>query len=485
MNGYYLLLPILIPIAGAAVLWLMRDVKAAVRNITVEAFLVLNAAATWGLVLNRPDGELQMVSFTDKFPIVLRLDGFGSFFAAMTSTLAVFVAIYAFAYMKHAEHKRMFYTFLVLTFAATGGVSLAGNLITLYFFYEMLTMTTIPLVMHGCERKDIRAGYIYAAYQFGGAAFAFMGIVVLSSYIGTADFTLGGVLELALAGDTVVNVTFLAMMLGFGVKACLCPFFGWLPIASVAPTPVTALLHSVAVVKAGVFAIIRTVYYVFGASLASELWSGNIALALALATAVLGAVLAVKERHFKRRLAYSTVSNLSYILIGVFLYTEAGLAAAICHILFHAFMKMNAFLAAGAFMHCTGKAYVYELDGIGRKMPVTFVCYAISALALTGIPLTAGFVSKWQLISASVELGSGWGVAAVAALITAAFLSAVYAIGPAVRAFLPVKGETRADGKDSVGMCIPMVIFSALNLLLGVCAGSVVELCRAIASGLM
>ncbi len=485
MNEYFLILPILIPLLGAVILWFMRNVGDKVRNVTVETVMILNAAATWALVLQRPDGELLLFVFTDKLPIVLRLDGLGCFFAAMTSTLAALVTLYAFAYMKHENHKHMFYTFFVLTFAATGGVSLAGNLITLYFFYEMLTMATIPLVMHGCERRDVRAGYIYAAYQLGGAAFAFVGIVVLSSYVGQLDFTLGGLLDLASAGDPVINVIFLFVLLGFGVKSCIFPFYHWLPIASVAPTPVTALLHSVAVVKAGIFAVMRTVYYVFGAGLVSELWSGDIGLALAIFTAVLAAVLAVKERHFKRRLAYSTVSNLSYILIGVLLYTEAGFAAALCHMLFHALIKMNAFLAAGAFMHGTGKAYVYELDGIGYKMPVTFVCYAVSALALTGIPLTSGFVSKWQLISAAVDLGNGWGVAAVAALLISAFLCAVYAITPAVRAFLPVKGETRADGKDSVGMCIPMVIFTVANLVLGVSADGIVDVCRAIAAGLM
>lgn len=485
MNEYLLILPILIPLLGGIVLWFCHNVGETLRNVIVRIVMLLNAAATWMLVIMRPEGELYLFSFTDKLPIVLKLDSLGCFFAAMTSTLAVFVTLYAFSYMKHENHKHMFYTFLVLTFAATGGVSLAGNIITLYFFYEMLTMATIPLVMHGCERKDVRAGYIYAAYQLGGAAFAFVGIVVLTSQVGSADFTLGGVLDLAAAGDPAMNVVFLFMLLGFGVKSCIFPFYRWLPIASVAPTPVTALLHSVAVVKAGIFAVMRTVYYVFGAELVSGLWSGDVGLALAIFTSVFAAVLAVKERHFKRRLAYSTVSNLSYILIGVLLYTEAGFAAALCHMLFHALIKMNAFLAAGAFMHGTGKAYVYELDGIGYKMPVTFVSYAVSALALTGIPLTSGFVSKWQLVTAAVGVGDGRGVAATAALLISAFLCAVYAITPAVRAFLPVKGETRADGKDSVGMCIPMAVFTVLNLVLGVSAGGIVEICEKIAQGLM
>lgn len=486
MNEYFLLLPILIPLVGGIVLWFCYNkVSETARNIITETVMVLNAAVTWMLVLARPEGELYLFSFTDTLPIVLRLDGLGCFFAAMTSTLAVFVTFYAFFYMKNEDHKHMFYTFFVITFAATGGVSMAGNLITLYFFYEMLTMSTIPLVMHGCKKKDIRAGYIYAAYQLGGAAFAFVGIVVLVSHLGSPDFTLGGVLELASAGDPVVNVIFLFILLGFGVKSCIFPFYHWLPIASVAPTPVTALLHSVAVVKAGVFAVMRTVYYVFGADLVSEFWSGKVGLALAIFTAVFAAVLAVKERHFKRRLAYSTVSNLSYILIGVLLCTEAGFAAALCHMLFHALIKMNAFLAAGSFMHSTGKAYVYELDGVGYKMPVTFVCYAVSALALTGIPLTSGFVSKWQLVTSSISIGNAWGFASAAALIISAFLCAVYSITPAVRAFLPVKGETKANGRDVVGMCIPMVIFALANVVFGVSAGGIVDICHAIASGIM
>lgn len=486
MNDYFLLLPILIPLAGGITLWFCYNkLSETARNVVTEAIMVLNAAATWMLVIARPEGELHLFSFTDKLPIVLKLDGLGCFFAAMTSTLAVFVTFYAFFYMKHENHKHMFYTFFVLTFAATGGVSLAGNIITLYFFYEMLTMVTIPLVMHGCEKKDIRAGYIYAAYQLGGAAFAFVGIVVLTSYVDLPNFTLGGVHNLATASDPVINVIFLFILLGFGVKSCIFPFYKWLPIASVAPTPVTALLHSVAVVKAGVFAVMRTVYYVFGEGLVAEFWSGKVGLALAMFTSVFAAVLAVKERHFKRRLAYSTVSNLSYILTGVLLCTRAGLAAAICHMLFHALIKMNAFLAAGSFMHSTGKAYVYELDGIGYKMPVTFVCYSISAFALTGIPLTSGFVSKWQLVTSAVEFGNGWGVAAVASLLISAFICAVYSITPAVRAFLPVKGETKADGKEVVGMCIPMVIFALANVVLGVSSGWIVDICRAIATGLM
>ncbi len=489
MNELYLLLPIIIPIVGAAVVWCFKPRSTVLRNGVVLSVMTINAVATWLLILNRPEGELRLFSFGDNFPIVLSLDGFGSFFAAMTSTLAVFVTFYAFFYMKGEKHTRIFYTFLILTFSATGGISTAGNLITLYFFYEMLTISTIPLVIHGCEKKDMHAGRVYAAYQLGGAALAFVGIVVVTSAFGSTDFVLGGLTLPDGGSHLLLHIIFLFMLVGFGVKACLFPFFHWLPVASVAPTPVTALLHSVAVVKAGVFAIMRMIYYNFGTDCISNSLAGDIGLVLAIITCVYAAILAVRERHFKRRLAYSTVSNLSYILIGVLLYSEAGFAAGLCHMLFHALIKMNAFLCAGAFMKQTGKAYVYELDGIGYKMPVTFVCYTISALALTGIPLTSGFVSKWQLVSAAVDKNTTLSVIAAAALLVSAMLCAVYSLSPSVRAFWPKRDENgaivyRAEGKDSVGMCIPIVIFAVVNVVLGFSSGYIVELCSKIASGL-
>ena len=490
MSEYLLFLPILIPFLGGAFVWCFRT-KDAVRNIFIEAIVVLNAAAVWALILNRPEGALTLFSFGSKMHVKLSLDGLGSFFLGMASVLWIFVAIYAFSYMKDEKRTHMFFTFFIFSLAATDGIALAGNLISLYFFYEMLTIVTIPLVIHGCKKVDMHAGHVYAAYQLGGAAFALVGIVYLVSVVGIGDFVLGGSFtasasSAAFGGAPMLEGIYFVMLLGFGVKACLFPLYRWLPTASVAPTPVTALLHAAAVVKAGIFAIMRLSYYTYGAEFLRGSTVGSVGLWLACFTAVFAAVLAVREHHFKRRLAYSTVSNLSYILIGVLTFTEAGLAAGLCHMLFHALIKLNAFLTCGAFMK-TGRSQLEELDGVGYRMPVTFVCYTISALALAGTPPLTGFISKWHLLSASAE---GDAMIGVAALILSSLLAAIYMLTPSARAFFPARSKHGAVDKNRdikeapLGMTAPMVIFAAANVILGVFAGPIVSVCEKIAAGL-
>ena len=260
-------------------------------------------------------------------------------------------------------------------------------------------------------------------------------------------------------------------LLGFGVKACIYPTHRWLVSASVAPTPVTALLHAVAVVKAGVFAIIRMVYYVCGPDYLKGTWVQWVLMGLAMFTVLYGAAMAVKERHLKRRLAYSTISNLSYILLGVFLMSDVGFAAGLTHMLCHAFIKICAFFCAGAFMVLTGKEYIYELDGIGRKMPVTFTCFTLAGLSLIGLPPFSGFLSKWRLCLAGVADGGVLGVLTVIVLIAAAFLCAVYMLNISVRAFFPKEGRDHfrdSSVKEAPAvMLIPICILSVMNLLIG------------------
>ena len=480
MSEYFLLLPILIPIAGGAILWFFRTGDLA-RNIITELFVLANAACTWTLAFFRPQNELHMFAFSERLVLKLRLDGLGTFFLVMASTLWIFVAVYAFSYMKTEEHRHMFFTFFTLSLAAVDGVALAGNIITLYFFYEMLTLTTLPLVMHGCKKVDMHAGRVYAAYQLGGAAFALVGIIYLTSVAGAGDFVLGGYVKTA---DTVVMAVWLVMLLGFGVKACIFPLYRWLPTASVAPTPVTALLHAAAVVKAGVFAVMRLSYFTFDPAILRGSRVGGAGFLLACFTAVFASVLAVREGHFKRRLAYSTVSNLSYILVGVLTFTEAGLAAGLCHMLYHAMIKLNAFLACGAFMKRTGKHNVEDLDGIGYKMPVTFACFTVSALALCGIPPLNGFVSKWMLLSSVTAGGDVLSMIGGASLIAASLLCAVYMLTCAARAYFPAKGSVPTDAKEApLGMVLPMAVFAVANILLGVFSTPITNIVTAIAGG--
>ncbi len=482
MDKIFLMAPILFPILAGGTIGLARIKKRLVRNIAYEAVVVLNAALVWALILHRPRGRLIFLTISDNFSLSLSLDSFGSFFAGMTSLLWVVATVYAFSYMKHEQRENVFLSFYVMTFGITEGICFSGNLLSLFVFYEMLTLITLPLVIHKYDSESMVAGRRYAVYSLGGSSLAFIGTVMIGLKYGSGLFVPAGFVD---GGSEMLWVCFVTL-LGFGVKACVFPMHGWLISASVAPTPVTALLHAVAVVKAGVFAVVRMVYYVCGPSYLKGTWVQTALLALVLFTVVYGAAMAVKERHFKRRLAYSTISNLSYILFGVLLMSEAGLAAGLTHMLFHAVIKICAFFCAGAFMVQTGKAYIYELDGVGRRMPVTFACFTMAGLSLIGLPPFCGFLSKWRLCSAGVADGSALGYAGAAVLVAAAFLSAIYMLGVSVRAYFPKQGRDHfsasAVKEAPAGMLAPICILAAVNLLLGLFGPQISSLVETVAS---
>ena len=373
----------------------------ALANSLVLLWLVFSASGE-GVVLFRLYGELK---------VMFRLDGMGRVFAGLIGVLWPLAVLYAFEYMKEERRKAAFFAYYLMTYGITAGIALAGNLMTLYLFYELLTLATFPLVLFPLTREAARASRKYLYYSIGGAAFAFLGLVFVLYFSSTGNtaFSAGGMLDLEAAGqhkDLLLFIYLLAFY-GFGVKAVVFPCHKWLPPATVAPTPVTALLHAVAVVKSGAFAILRLTYYSFGAGFLKDTWAQWVVMAAAMMTIAYGSTMAAKEAHWKRRLAYSTVSNLSYILLGASMMSPLGLAAALSHMVFHAFMKICAFFCAGAVMHQTGKTHVYELDGLGRRMPVTFGCLTVASLSLTGIPLFAGFISKWNIARAAFTCGMG------------------------------------------------------------------------------
>ncbi|MGN1344118.1 MAG: proton-conducting transporter membrane subunit, partial [Traorella sp.] len=274
--------------------------------------------------------------------------------------------------------------------------------------------------------------------------------------------------------------------LGFSVKTALCPFSSWLPTAGVAPTPVTALLHAVAVVKAGAFACIRITYFSFGVELLKGSWAQMVLMLMVMFTIVYGCSRAVKETHIKRRLAWSTVSNLSYILFGVVLMTPLGLAGALCHMVAHAFMKITSFFCAGAIMHQSGKSFVYELDGLGRVMPFTFIIFTISGLALMGVPGMCGFISKWNLAYAAIQENSLLSILGVVCLLASALLTAIYMMTISIRAFFPGKEfnyETVKQYRDpSWKMCLPLFIFVVIIIGIGLYSQPLVDIIYSIAS---
>jgi multicomponent Na+:H+ antiporter subunit D len=344
------------------------------------------------------------------------------FFSLVSSTLWVFTTIYAIGYMQGDKDRVRFFGFFALCVSTTVGVAFAENLLTFFLFYETLTICTYPLVVHAETREALRAGRIYLTYTLIGGGFALIGAVMTLNAAGTLTLANPGILNMD-SGIFTLAVIFLCLIIGFGVKAAIMPLHGWLPIAMVAPTPVSALLHAVAVVKVGAFGVTRVIYNVFGVELLRELGFATPLALLAGFTIVAASTLALTQDHLKRRLAYSTISQLSYIVLGAALLTPLAATAAVIHVANQAFAKITMFFVVGAITRTTGKKYVSELDGIGARMPWSMAGFTIAALSFVGVPLTAGFITKWYLALGALQADAWW---YVLVLITSSLLNAGY-----------------------------------------------------------
>lgn len=481
---------ILIPFIAGILVPLLPFRKRWQKEVFLETAVVANSILVWYLLLHHSDSTFLLAHFTGDLNISFRVDGMSMVFAGLVSALWPFATLYAFEYMTKEKHENVFFLFYTLTFGVTLGIAFAANLLTMYFFYELLTLVTVPLVMHTLTREAILASRKYLYYSLGGAAFAFIGLIMVIVYGSTIDFILGGVLDLNKIGDQTNTMLLIYVMafMGFGVKAAVCPFNSWLPQAGVAPTPVTALLHAVAVVKSGAFAIIRLTYYSFGTDFLRGTWAQAVVMAVVCFTIVYGCSRAVKETHLKRRLAYSTISNLSYILFGAVIMTPLGLVGALSHLVFHAVMKISSFFCAGAIMHQTDRHYVHELNGLGYKMPCVFGVFTVSALALMGVPGLAGFISKWNLANAAAESGNPFAWGGVVCLLVSALLTAIYMLSIVVRAFFPGKDfdySTVSDVKDpNWKMLLPLFVFTFFIVLFGLYSQPLVDFFMNVAAGI-
>ena len=485
MRNALIIISILLPIFGGLMLLFAHPESERARRIWCEAVACVTSAVVLCLLLGGPVDPFRVYSFTRGYHIAFHLDGLGMLFAGMVASMWPFVTLYAYEYMEHSANRNGFFAFYIMTYGITLGVCFSGNILTLYVFYEMLSLVTIPLVTHYQDRDSMFAGRVYAGYVIGGAAAALITVMVTTMFAAPA-FTIGG----HSFHELPVNFMLLLYVIGFfgfGVKAAVMPFHIWLPTASVAPTPVTALLHAVAVVNSGVFAIMRLTWYVFSPQTLMGTWAHKVALTASFVTLFLAAAGALRERHFKRRLAFSTVSNLSYMLYGVMLLNPEGFTAGMAHMLFHGIIKMSLFLCAGAFMHQSGCSYVYEINGAGRKMPFTFTFYTLGALSLTGIPLLCGFVSKWNLLLAGAVAGTVFSYIGEACLIAAAFFCAIYTLSVSLRAFFPVLEEDRWKKKDLEDpgwrMLLPIGVFTVANVILGIFPGPVMDFLGRVAAG--
>ena len=488
MSEMIMLYVVLIPILVGISLWVMPFKKKwNMMMLYMEAGIVLNSLLVFLMLLKWPEGSLTVFRFTGNLSITFRLDGMSAVYAALVAFLWPLALLYSFEYMKHekGDHKS-FYMFYLVTYGITLGIALAENILTMYFFFEMLSLVTLPLVMYTKTREAILASRAYLYYMLGGAAFAFIGMIFILTYGSTPSFVQGGVLNLDTLGGRSNLMLFIYVLCfcGFSVKTAMWPFSSWLPMAGVAPTPVTALLHAVAVVNTGAFATMRITYYSFGTDAVKGTWAQALLMVLVIFTIVYGCSRALKETHIKRRLAWSTVSNLSYILFGVVLMSPLGLLSALIHMVFHSVMKICSFFCAGAVIYKTGRNYVHELDGIGRKMPKVFMVFTISALALMGVPGLCGFVSKWYLAKAAMDSDNPLALVGVVALLVSALLTAIYMLTIVTRAFFPGKDFDYAavsDVKDPNWMMIaPLGVFVVVIFFFGLHSSFVVRVLETI-----
>lgn len=473
MNAYMMVIAVLLPMFGGILIPLLPFRKRTVIAFYIESLVLVTSALTFGLIVNPPSDAFVLFRFTGQLSISLQLDAAGSIFAVILAFLWPFATLYSFEYMKHEEREKVFFMFYTVTYGVTLGIAMAEDIVTMYFFYEMLTMVTLPLVLHTLSREAVLASRTYLYYSLGGAAFAFIGMIFILIYGNTSNFTPGGVLDAAVLGEkgNLLLFVYVLCFCGFSVKAAMCPFCAWLPKAGAAPTPVTALLHAVAVVKAGAFATMRITYFSFGTEFLRGTWAQNLVMALTIFTIVFGCSRALKETHFKRRLAWSTISNLSYILFGIVLMTPLGLTGAFSHMLCHAVMKICSFFCAGAVIYKTRRTYIHQLDGLGGKMPKVFIIFTIASAALMGVPGLCGFVSKWNLAKGAVSSGNPLAYAGLGAILVSALLTAIYMLTIVIRAFFPGKDfdyGTIADVKDpNWMMMLPLYIFVIVMFVIG------------------
>ncbi|MPM48447.1 NADH-quinone oxidoreductase subunit L [bioreactor metagenome] len=491
-----LMLPILFPmLAGLDLLFLKPKSKRNRDIFIIVTSLITGTVSLVGIYLSYRLGSDALVStlvrFSDKYSISFRIDGASMVYGSIVSVLWPVITFYALEYMEHEGSENRFFGFWMISFGVVLGIAFAKDFLSLYLFYELMTLSTLPLVMHSMDEKARYAGRKYLSYSISGAALAFIGIVFLLNYGTTLDFTYGGVLNKALVSgnENTLLWVFVCAFFGFGVKAAVFPFHSWLPDASVAPTPVTALLHAVAVVKAGAFAVMRLIYYGFGADFARGTFAQDVVMTATIITIIYGSARALRTPHIKRRLAFSTVSNLSYILFSFTLMTPSGLVGGLTHMLFHAFIKITLFSCAGAIIIKSGKEYVYDLEGFGCAMPVVFAVFTLSSVALMGVPPLGGFTGKWMIASAAVATGNHLAYAGIAALILSTLLTTLYMMTIVVRAYFPV-GELDREALSKVHdpgrlMTVPLILLSASGVLLALCSNLVNGVMQTIGSGLL
>jgi len=409
--------------------------------------------------------------------LAFRADAFGLLFAAGASLLWILTSFYSIGYMRSLkEHSQTrYFACFALALSATIGVAFAANLFTLFLFYEALTLVTYPLVGHKGTAEARAGARKYVIYLLGAAKVFLLAAIILTYNIaGTLDFRNGGIFPAAQLTQqpTLFLVVFALFLFGFAKNAVM-PLHSWLPAAMVAPTPVSALLHAVAVVKTGVFSTLRVFFFIFGVNAMREVGADQLALAVASVTIVVASLLALGQDNLKARLAFSTVSQLSYIILGAALLNSRGVTGGVAHITNHAVSKITLFFCAGSIYASTHKTEIGQLSGLAKRMPWTMAAFALSSLSIVGIPLTSGFVSKWYLALGTVDHQN---LTLLTVLLVSSLLSAAYLGQILYKAYFETESGTYEDVREIPWIVGPLAISAAASLLLGIFPGVVLAL---------
>ncbi len=434
---------------------------------TVAIIKFLLVASMVPLVLSGHQVEWTIARVVPGVSLKFRVDAMGMLFALVSSFLWIITTIYSIGYMRGLdEHSQTrYFCFFALSLSAAVGVAFSANLLTMYLFYEMLSFATYPLVTHHQDREARTSGRKYLLYILGGSiGLALPAMIICYTMAGTLDFASNGFMA-GTGSSTAIAILLIMFLFGFA-KAGVMPFHSWLPAAMVAPTPVSALLHAVAVVKVGVFCILRILTGVFGIELLKSLHLGTVVAAIASVTIITASLIALSQDGLKRRLAFSTIGQLSYIIMGAALLSPRGLTGSMLHIAMHAFGKITLFFCAGAIFVATGKKNISEMVGIGKRMPVTMAAFFIGALSVIGIPPCGGFISKWNLLLGTLESDQ---VVFLVVLLTSSILNAAYFLPVVYRAFFCTAEESMFEARvdEAPRWClVPPVLTAVASIAL-------------------
>lgn len=479
-------LAVAIPLLAALlILFFGNRVKPNVREAVTLTAAVSMAAVILSMVPSVLGGHEMAIGIwrlAAGLSLALKADAAGLVFACIASVLWILTSVYSIGYVRghHEKNQTGYFAAFAACLGSAAGIALAENLLTFFVFYEMLTLATYPLVAHYRDDKAKASGRKYLAYTLVSGQLFFAGIVWIYVQYGTLAFVPGGFIETGSMGKGLMCLLFFMMIVGGAVKAGVMPLHGWLPSAMVAPTPVSALLHAVAVVKAGAFCVLRVVCYVFGPAAASWCGGADVLAWFAAATILLSSLVAMRQDNLKARLAFSTVGQLSYIVLGIAVLAPYSITGAVFHIVAHAFLKITLFMSAGALFVTTGLSEISTMGGLVRRMPVTFTCFAITSLGIAGLPLMAGFVSKLHILEGAFMMGKP---IFMVTLLAAALLALTYlmpvvqmAFGKGNAGMVPAHGHDHGAHEDHGGkpgfdaapaMLVPLMITAIIAILLG------------------